>query len=268
MRQDTDFCFDILVIDSGSVDRTRDIVSQYSSIQLISIAPGEFGHGRTRNLGAKRTTGDFIVFLNGDAIPANKKWLDNLIKELESDASLAGVYSRHLPREDCFLYMVRDLKKSMPPTSREISRVKALDFLLFSTVSAAIPRKVWLTHPFDENVSIAEDQNWARTVIEQGYRIRYLPESQVVHSHNYTFPELFSIKKKVGRVLKRFDNRLLNIFPGLVYIMAGLIVKIGADMAYITSSKYPLKKKIEELKIALISRIASFTGKYSGWITS
>lgn len=268
LRQETDFSHDILVIDSGSVDRTREIVSQYPSIRLITIDPREFGHGKTRNLGAQKTGGDHIVFLNGDAVPADKKWLDNLIKALEGDDSLAGVYSRHLPRDGCHLYMVRDLVKSMPSTSREISRSKALDFFLFSTVSAAIPRRVWQAHPFDENVSIAEDQNWGRTVIEQGYRIRYLPESRVVHSHNYTAGEMFNIKKRVGGVLKRFDNRLLNIFPGLVYIVGGLIVKLGADMVFILSRKCPLKKKILEVKAALVARIAGFAGKYAGWITS
>ena len=267
-EQETDFSFDILVIDSGSVDKTIEMVKEFSSVNLMTISPDEFGHGKTRNLGAKITSGDYIVFLNADAVPANKKWLDSLIKGLVKDEKIAGIYSRHLPRENCYLYMIRDLNKSMSEKRKEKTRLNSLDFLLFSTVSAAVPRKVWETYPFDENVLIAEDQNWAKIVLGRQYKIIYEPDSMVVHSHNYTFRELFEIKKRVGQVLNGFNNRILNIFPGLIYILGGLVLKILADTVYIIFRKLSVKKKCRELKIALGSRIASFAGKYAGWIKS
>ncbi len=38
-------------------------------VELLEIEPGEFGHGRTRNLGAERTSGELICFLTQDATP-------------------------------------------------------------------------------------------------------------------------------------------------------------------------------------------------------
>ena len=60
--------FDVLVIDSGSTDGTTDLVEEYPA-KLLEIPPKTFDHGGTRNLGAERTDGEFVVFLTQDATP-------------------------------------------------------------------------------------------------------------------------------------------------------------------------------------------------------
>ena len=268
IEQRTEFLIEILVIDSGSVDKTLQITREFPQVKVISIIPEEFGHGKTRNLGAKNTSGQYIVFLNGDAIPADRNWLDSLIKCLAKDQNLAGVFSRHIPRNNCHLFMARDLSRAMPAKPREISRQNSMDFSLFSTVSAAIPRKIWQTHPFDEQVAIAEDQNWAKEVLRGPYKIRYEPDSMVVHSHNFSYRELFVVKMQIGRVLKGFNRRVFNVFPGLIVILVGLLLKMAGDTVYIIFKKLSCKNKCRELAIAMVSRIFSFAGKYIGWITS
>ena len=42
---------------------------------MLEIAPEEFGHGRTRNLGAEHTSGELICFLTQDATPS-AGWLE------------------------------------------------------------------------------------------------------------------------------------------------------------------------------------------------
>jgi rhamnosyltransferase len=268
LRQRTDLIYDVLVIDSGSTDGTRDIVSQYSNVKLVCIDPEDFGHGKTRNFGASLTAGTFIVFLNADAVPASTNWLDSLIQGFEGDDSLAGVFSRHLPRDGCSLFMERDIRSSMPEQGKDISRFDPNAPLLFSTVSCAIPRVVWQDHPFDDHILIAEDQDWAKRVLEGHLRIVYQPDSTVYHSHNYRFRELYSIKVQVGYSLKRFKNRYLNIVPGFFLAAGGFLVKFAGDTVYILSRRLPLRVKAKELWVSLGSRIASFTGRYIGWIKS
>jgi len=48
---------EVLVIDSGSKDRSAEIARAHKAA-LLKIEPGEFSHGRTRNLGAERTSGE------------------------------------------------------------------------------------------------------------------------------------------------------------------------------------------------------------------
>src|SRR5687768_4794215 len=59
---------ELIVIDSGSIDGSQD-VARAAGAELIEIAPHEFGHGRTRNLGAERASGELICFLTQDAVP-------------------------------------------------------------------------------------------------------------------------------------------------------------------------------------------------------
>jgi rhamnosyltransferase len=53
---------------------------------------------------------------------------------------------------------------------------------VFDNVSSAIRRSVWETHPFPET-PIAEDVEWARTVLLAGHRLAYVPDAVVEHSH-------------------------------------------------------------------------------------
>src|SRR5207302_1865238 len=57
---------EVLIIDSGSRDGSRDIARR-AGADLLEIPAEEFGHGRTRNLGAERTSGELICFLTQDA---------------------------------------------------------------------------------------------------------------------------------------------------------------------------------------------------------
>lgn len=263
--QETDFRFEVLVIDSGSVDQTPVLVNKFKSVKRITIKSEEFAHGRTRNLGARNTSGDFLVFLNADAVPADKNWLNPLVHTIKQDQSIAGVFSRHIPREDCHLYMVRDLLKSMPDKKMIKTSVHRLDSMLFSTVSSIIRREVWLEYPFEDEIPIAEDQDWGKRILKSGYKIIYQPESRVCHSHNYSNAELYRLKKSVGRSVRLFENQVLNIFAGLAFAASGMFLKIGGDLFFIIQQPVPLRKKLKELKISIGARLMGFWGKYAGW---
>ena len=99
-QQGTFRVMEILAVDSGSRDRTLAILESHA-VRVIRIPPQEFDHGKTRNLAAAQARGDYLVFLTQDATPANAHWLDALLTPLRADPSIAGAYSRHLPRPHC-----------------------------------------------------------------------------------------------------------------------------------------------------------------------
>lgn len=268
---ETNFHFEIIVIDSGSTDHTIEIIKKYPSVRLVQIKPNEFGHGKTRNLGAEMGKGDYIVFLNADAVPMNAHWLSSLIEPLIANQNLAGVFSRHIPREDCFLYMVRDLQTSMPDQTITRTKTRKMDSLLFSTVSAAMRKKTWQQFPFDNDIIIAEDQDWAKKVLNNGCSILYEPASMVLHSHNYTPRQLMENKWKVGTAEGRFHNKFNVLITGFVLMIGGIIYKILGDIIYIlfqTSQQIPFSHKLKEIKISLVARAAGFWGRYTGWLNS
>ena len=59
-----DGTYEILVIDSGSTDSTLDLIAKYPSVRLVQIPNSEFGHGKTRNLGAHLAKGRIVAYLS------------------------------------------------------------------------------------------------------------------------------------------------------------------------------------------------------------
>lgn len=265
--QKTRRVIEVILIDSGSTDGTVAEAEKFAGLTLIRIGPEEFGHGRTRNLGAGKAKGDFLVFLNADAWPADDRWLDDLVAAFEDDAMVAGVYSRHLPKADAPLYMVRDLEKSMPRFRMVRDQAGKLDFALFSTVSAAIRRNVWQKFPFDEDVPIAEDQEWAKKILGEGYKIVYEPSSVVFHSHRYSPRQMFRVKYQVGKAGRAMGRPFHGPLSGLAAMAGGIIVKTAADVPFILKSGLPFSRILKELRASFAARAAGFVGRYIGTLS-
>lgn len=91
-EQDFDGEFEIIVVDSGSTDRT---VKLAKSLVDKIIVHKRRPVGFTRNLGVKFAEGDYIAFIDADTI-ASKGWLKSIDKRL-SCANVAGVTGPTLP---------------------------------------------------------------------------------------------------------------------------------------------------------------------------
>jgi rhamnosyltransferase len=183
-----------LVIDSGSTDATLEYATEYSQIRLHRIPASEFGHGKTRNLGARMTTGSIIVFLVQDATPATPDFLKRLTAPVAEDG-FAATFGRQLPRpstnqiEQIFLEHTYPNRRQVRACSDE--RDLGIKSIFFSNVCSAIRRDVWERIPFDESLIMSEDQLWAKQVLLAGHRISYEPAAMVFHSHNYGLKDVF-----------------------------------------------------------------------------
>lgn len=186
--QCVDFAFEVVVIDSGSRDRTVGIVGKYPA-HLLQIPASEFHHARTRNLGASSSSGKYLVFLSGDAVPASSHWLRTLVKNF-TDVEIAAVYGRQLPRADAtperaFFLQHRYGTERLVKSTKNNGSGKHLLYQ-FSNVNSAIRREVWERLPFPEDVNAYEDFSFAIQAVRQGYSIAYEPGAAVFHSHNYS----------------------------------------------------------------------------------
>ncbi|MFA5344156.1 MAG: glycosyltransferase [Kiritimatiellia bacterium] len=184
---------EIVLVDSLSTDDTRRIALAQANVRVVPLE--RFSHGRARNIGAREATGEVIVLMTQDALPADSHWLAALLAPLD-DRQVAAVYSRQVPRADApptekFFLAYRF--PAGPPLRRvrPAGRAPALEDVFFSNVSAAVRRDVLLRHPFDETLIMSEDQQFARDLILAGYTTVYQPESVVVHSHRYSLGTAF-----------------------------------------------------------------------------
>jgi rhamnosyltransferase len=214
LLQETNWPFEVLVIDSGSSDGTLDLVRSHPSVRLIEIAPSDFGHGKTRNFAAGVSSGEFIAMITQDALPINKDWLAKMVIAIEQDPNMAGVFGRHVAHSDASIFTENELEQHFlgflsQPVVRLDDPVRYKNdqgyrqFLyFFSDNNALIRRAVWEKIPYPE-VDFAEDQAWARLIVEAGYRKAYAHDAVVAHSHNYGFIERLQRSFDEGYALQR-----------------------------------------------------------------
>jgi len=170
---------EIIVIDSKSKDKTKDICKKYGC-QIIEIDPSTFTHASTFNLGAKSAKNEIILYASVDVIPKNDLWLFNLLKHF-TDKKVAGVFSKQEPIKNFNFIEEFKLKKMFPDNGTTIAK--------FSNASGALRKSVWKKIKYDENVPYqhigGEDQTLIAEAKKLGYKVIYEPESVVYHSHKH-----------------------------------------------------------------------------------
>jgi rhamnosyltransferase len=202
LAQQTDWPFEVIVIDSGSSDETLAIVRSNPTVRIIDVEPTDFQHGRTRNNAIKHAKGEFIAMITQDAQPVTDNWLRCLVNAIEADAQIAGVFGRHIAYDDASIFTREELVlhfsgfqtqpvAQLTDPERYRTDTGYRQFLyFFSDNNALIRRSVWERHPYPE-VDFSEDQAWARIIIEAGFKKAYNHDAVVYHSHNYGLWERF-----------------------------------------------------------------------------
>ncbi len=193
--------FDILVIDSGSTDRTLAIVGAHPRVRLHQIPNSEFQHGATRNLAAQLATGEIVVYLTHDAVPASDGWLAGLVLPLADDERIAAVVGKQVPRPGCPPILKYDIQRVFERLGPDYATTVVVDdgsisegdrsaAKFYSDANSAARRSV-LTGPVPYPlVDYAEDQAFAEAVLAAGLRKAYAPRGAVEHSNDLTLGTL------------------------------------------------------------------------------
>lgn len=159
-------------------------------VEVHHISRREFDHGGTRHLAVTKSDADIFVMMTQDALPANEKLLENLIKPLEAE-NTAVSYARQLPAPDCSVIEKYTRQFNYPDgsclkTLADLERLGVKTYFC-SNVCAAYKRSVYdRLNGFVRRTIFNEDMIFSANAIKNGYAVAYAADAQVIHSHNYT----------------------------------------------------------------------------------
>ena len=273
-KQVSQYAFEVLLIDSGSTDGTREIAHAFP-IRTYRIPPQDFNHGETRNLGARLAspTSSYLVYLTQDATPL-EHWLDCLIRPLQANSQVAGTFSRHVPRPTCSPSMARLMStewEQAGTSERVVKRVADLDvyernqayFAYFSNTSSAIRSVVWEEHPF-RSMQFAEDTEWADRVLRAGYTLIYEPSSRVLHSHDYSIWQQFAQNVDHARAMKQIHSppEYASFHP--LRTLRQVSEGIRKDWRYISGLEISTRRKARWYLHAPLWQLATAAGVHAG----
>jgi rhamnosyltransferase len=263
---------EVIIIDSGSRDRTITIARNYP-VRIIEIPAREFNHGRTRNSGVQEAQGEFVVLITQDAEPTDEQWLSSMLRNF-SDPEVAGVYCRQIPREDADPVTKRRLNEWLTGR-KERSEASINDrtgyeglpamekylFCNFDNVCSCIRKSVWEKIPFEETY-FAEDIGWSKKVLEAGFAIVYEPEAAVYHSHNRSAWHEYQRTYICHRRLYHLFG--LQTIPTFRDACRATVTNITMEGTYIWRAECALPRKIPLLlKLPFLS-LCSVFGQYLG----
>jgi rhamnosyltransferase len=267
LNQKAPWKFEVLIIDSGSTDGTLEFIELHRDVRLVRIASEDFGHGRTRNLAMTTAKGKYVAMLTHDAKPSTEAWLTNLVAPFDLDASVAGVFGRHIAYPTATPYIKRDLDlhfnnflqwplimgiEDPDRYANDQGYRQVLHF--FSDNNACLRKTVWEKLPYPD-VDFAEDQLWAKSVIEAGYKRAYQPDAVVYHSHDYnvwntfrrSFDEARALKKLFGYELcKRFAHCCYQTYAcalrDLIFLSRNSMLRTHKKLALVTPFLHAAKQ--------------------------
>jgi rhamnosyltransferase len=170
--------WELIVFDSGSTDGSVELIRKAKPRHFVQVT--EYNPSRVMNQGMQLARADFGIFLNADATPQGANWLRPLVTPLQ-DPRIAAVFGRQVPRPNCQAVYANDYERCFGD-GRESERWDHF----FSMVSSGLRKDIWAKRGFLEKMQYSEDDEYTRWCRAQGYRVVYVPESVVMHSHNYT----------------------------------------------------------------------------------
>lgn len=264
---------EVIIIDTASKDRTKEICEKYDFVKFIQIKDGEFDHGGTRNRAAKEATGDILVFMTQDAYPEDDKFIDYLTQEL-GENGISAAYGRQKPRKDAkdlekfartFNYGDKDIVKSKD----DIDKLGVKTFFLSNVCSAFVKTDFWDVGGFPEKTIMNEDMIISSKLIFSDKKVLYASKASVIHSHQYTYRQQFKRNFDVGVVFTDSNQYFYNVkseSEGIKYVKQAAHYLVKNKKGYMIPHLiidsgfrfigYKMGKNYKKMPLALVKKMS------------
>lgn len=200
--------FEVLLVDSGSVDRTRDIAAA-NGARILRMRTEDFTFGHSLNVGMRDIQSPYVAILSAHAIPSDEHWLEQLVAAIRQP-NVAMVYGGQRGHAISKFSECRDFERMFPDTPHEETDI---EIPFANNANSLVRRDLWEQHPFDEGLPGLEDIGWAKHWLERGHRVLYEPKGCIIHVHTESWAQVRRRYHREGMGARWVGTRILRNIP-------------------------------------------------------
>jgi len=188
--------FEVIIVEDGSSTPCKDVCDKYAGIlDLHYYAKENSGPGQSRNYGAERASGQWLIVLDSDVVLPDGYLAaaNSTLSTLDSKLDVAAWGGPDTAHPD-FTPVQKAISYSMTSffTTGGIRGGKAkLDKFYPRSFNMGIRREVYQELGGFSKMRFGEDIDFSYRIVEAGYKTRLLPEAWVWHKRRTDFRKFF-----------------------------------------------------------------------------
>ena len=229
--------FEVIIVEDGSVKTCKDVCDKYADILALHYyAKENSGPGQSRNYGAERANGEYIIIVDSDVV-LPKGYVEAIDKTLSSTIEEIVAFGGPDASHPSFTPVQKAISYSMTSffTTGGIRGGKAkLDKFYPRSFNMGIRRDVYLQLGGFTKMRFGEDIDFSYRIVEAGYRPRLFPEAWVWHKRRTDFKKFFRQVYNSGIARINLEKRhpgtmkLVHLLPTVFTVGVIALILISA----------------------------------------
>jgi len=227
--------FEVIIVEDGSINPCKDVCNKYAGIlSLHYYAKENSGPGQSRNYGAERANGEYVIILDSDVVLPSG-YLQAIEEELAQQPceAFGGPDAAHPD----FTPVQKAISYSMTSffTTGGIRGGKAkLDKFYPRSFNMGIRRDVYQQLGGFTKMRFGEDIDFSYRIVKAGYQPRLFPEAWVWHKRRTDFRKFFRQVYNSGIARINLEKRhpgtmkLVHLLPTVFTVGVIALILISA----------------------------------------
>ena len=192
VQQDFNDCFEVLIIEDGSIQKSHKIVKHYQhQLDVKYFFKENSGAGASRNFGMHKAKGNYFIVLDSDVM-APKGYLSEVKKALENHFTDAfggpdAAHSSFTPMQKAINYSMT----SFLTTGGIRGKKNGVGMFQLRSFNLGLSKKAFESTKGFSKMKTGEDIDLTFRLWENGFKTQLIPEAFVYHKRRSTLKQFF-----------------------------------------------------------------------------